>query len=130
MAEIDKALPNIKEQPEETAEDLAIERAKELFGDKHPEMHPRELEVFSTLTEVTGHINIQASHPEFTNLSFLRNLETIGGRDLTEYFSSLYIVKTSLESLNLRSLKRIRAGKVYILENRELCFAENITWKN
>ncbi|XP_018020584.1 epidermal growth factor receptor isoform X2 [Hyalella azteca] len=99
------------------------------FGEKLPEMHPRELEVFSTLTEVTGFINIQASHPEFTNLSFLRNLETIGGRDLTEYFSALYIVKTSLQSLNLRSLKRIRAGKVYILENKDLCFAANMTWK-
>lgn len=100
------------------------------FGDKYPKMHPRELEVFNTLTEVTGYINIQASHPDFTNLSFLRNLETIGGRDLTEYFSSFYVVKTSLRSLNLRSLKRIRSGKVYILENKELCFAENITWKN
>ena len=100
------------------------------FGEKLPEMHPRELEVFNTLTEITGYINIQAYHPDFRNLSFLRNLETIGGRDLTEYFSSLFIVKTSLRSLNLRSLKRIRSGKVYILENKDLCFAEKITWKN
>ena len=99
------------------------------FGEKHPKMHPSQLEVFSTLKEITGHLNIQASHPEFTELSFLRNLQTIGGRDLTEYFSSLYIVKTSLRSLNLRSLNRIRSGKVYILENKDLCFVDKIYWK-
>ncbi|XP_042865529.1 epidermal growth factor receptor-like isoform X2 [Penaeus japonicus] len=99
------------------------------FGQRYPKMKPSKLEVFSTLKEVTGHINIQASHPEFTNLSFLRNLEVIGGRDLTEYFSSLYIVKTSLKSLNLRSLRKIRSGKVYILENKDLCFVDKINWK-
>lgn len=99
------------------------------LADKYPRMHPSKLEVFSTLKEVTGYINIQATHPEFTNLSFLRNLEVIGGRVLTEYFSSLYIIKTSLQSLNLRSLRRIRSGKVCILENKELCFVEKINWK-
>ncbi|KAL7639995.1 UNVERIFIED_CONTAM: hypothetical protein RMT77_009409 [Armadillidium vulgare] len=98
------------------------------FGDKYPEMHPSKLEVFSTLEEVTGYINIQATHPEFTNLSFLRNLQAIGGRETTEYFSSLYIAKTSLKSLGLRSLRRISSGSVYILENSNLCFAENIRW--
>ncbi|XP_068219900.1 epidermal growth factor receptor isoform X3 [Palaemon carinicauda] len=99
------------------------------FGEKHPKMHPSKLEVFNSLKEITGHINIQASHPGFTHLSFLKNLEIIGGRDLTEYFSSLYIVKTSLKSLNFRSLKRIRSGKVYILENEDLCFVDKINWK-
>ena len=100
------------------------------FGEKYPEMQPSSLESLSSVREITGFLNIQGSHPQFTNLSFLRNLEMIGGRDLTEYFSSVYIAKTSLESLNLKSLKRIRAGKVYILENPHLCFAENVTWAN
>ncbi|KAK4296732.1 hypothetical protein Pmani_030810 [Petrolisthes manimaculis] len=98
------------------------------FGEKYPRMHPSKLEVLSTLKEVTGFINIQATHPEFTNLTFLRNLEVIGGRVTTEYFASLYIIKTSLKSLNLRSLKRIRSGKVCILENKDLCFVEKIKW--
>ena len=55
--------------------------------------------------------------------------EIIGGRHLTEYFSSLYIVKTSLVSLNMRSLKEIRSGTVAILENKDLCYAPNIDWK-
>ena len=65
------------------------------FGPRHPAMDPARLEVFATIKEVTGFINIQAHHPRFTNLSVFRNLEIIGGRHLTEYFSALYIVKTS-----------------------------------
>lgn len=57
-----------------------------------------------------------------------RNLEVIGGRDKADYFSSLYIVKTSLESLHLRSLKKIRSGAVTILENEKLCFVHEINW--
>ncbi|XP_021924577.1 epidermal growth factor receptor isoform X4 [Zootermopsis nevadensis] len=98
------------------------------FGPRYQQMHPDRLEVFSTLKEVTGYVNIQGEHPDFTNLSYFRNLETIGGRALTEYFASLYIVKTSLKSLGLRSLKKIHSGSVAILENKELCFAQGISW--
>uniref|UniRef100_T1IN09 Protein kinase domain-containing protein n=1 Tax=Strigamia maritima TaxID=126957 RepID=T1IN09_STRMM len=99
------------------------------FGPRFNKMHPDKLEVFSTLKEVTGYINIQASHPNFQNLSYFRNLAVIGGRELTEYFSALYIVKTTLQSLELRSLESIRSGSVAILENKELCFAEEINWR-
>lgn len=99
------------------------------FGRRHRKMQPSVLEVFSTLKEVTGYINIQAHHPEFTDLSFLRNLEVIGGRDYFDYFSSLYIVKTSLKSLNMKSLKQIRSGNIYILENADLCYVDEINWK-
>lgn len=44
------------------------------------------------------------------------------------YFASLYIVKTALKSLELRSLKRINSGAVVILENKNLCFASEINW--
>ena len=91
-------------------------------------MHPDQLEVFSTLKQVTGYVSIQASHSDFTNLSYFRNLEEIGGRQLTEYFAALYIVKTSLVSLNLRSLKSVRSGAVAILENKDLCFAKTVDW--
>lgn len=99
------------------------------FGPRHPRMHPDRLEVFSTLRQVTGFVSIQASHPDFKNLSYFRDLEEIGGRQLTEYFAALYIVKTSLVSLNLRALKKVRAGSVAILENKDLCFAKSIDWK-
>ncbi|KAF5302681.1 hypothetical protein FQA39_LY10177 [Lamprigera yunnana] len=99
------------------------------FGDRYPTMHPDRLEVFSTLKEITGFLNIQAYHSDFKNLSCFRNLEVIGGRTLHDFFSSLFIVKTSLESLDLRSLKQINSGAVCILENTHLCFAERVNWK-
>jgi L1 cell adhesion molecule len=83
----------------------------------------------NTKTKIFVSTLIQAHHPRFTNLSAFRNLEVIGGRHLTEYFSALYIVKTSLESLNLKSLRKIRSGSVAILENNDLCYAENINWQ-
>lgn len=100
------------------------------FGPRYIKMHPDRLEVFSTLREVTGFINIQGDHPDFTNLSYFRNLEVIGGRQLMDtFFASLYIVKTKLVSLDLKSLKQIKAGTVTILENRNLCFADGIAWE-
>ncbi|XP_025829040.1 epidermal growth factor receptor-like [Agrilus planipennis] len=99
------------------------------FGERYPPMHPNRLEVFSTLKEITGFLNIQAYHPDFKNLSYFRNLEIIGGRTVHDYFSSLYIVKTSLESLELKSLKKINSGTVVILENKHLCFADGINWR-
>ncbi|XP_077514213.1 epidermal growth factor receptor isoform X4 [Amblyomma americanum] len=98
------------------------------FGPRYDKMDPSKLEVFSTLKEVTGYVNIQASHQNFTSLSYFRNLEVIGGRTLTEYFAALYIVKSSLKSLNLRSLKKIRSGSIAILENKDLCFADSVDW--
>lgn len=98
------------------------------YGPRYPPMLPDKLEVFSTLKEVTEYINIQGAHKDFTNLSYFRNLEVIGGRKLTEYFSSLYIVKSSLKSLGLRSLKKINSGGVAILENKDLCFTDGIDW--
>lgn len=93
-------------------------------------MHPDSLEVFSTLTEVTEYINIQGSHEKFTNLSYFRNLKVIGGRKKVDnYFASLYIVKTALKSLELKSLKKINSGAVVIVENENLCFAPQISWK-
>ena len=37
--------------------------------------------------------------------------------------------KTALVSLGLRSLTKIRSGSVAILENNDLCYAENINWQ-
>ena len=87
-----------------------------------------KLEIFSTLKEVTGFLDIHAHHENFTSLNAFRNLETLGGRHLTEYFSSLYIEKTSLTSLGLQSLRKITSGGVTILDNEDLCYVNDIKW--
>uniref|UniRef100_A0A182K8V6 receptor protein-tyrosine kinase n=1 Tax=Anopheles christyi TaxID=43041 RepID=A0A182K8V6_9DIPT len=99
------------------------------FGPRYIKIDPERLEVFSTVKEITGFINIQAHHPNFTTLNYFRNLEVVGGRQLKEnLFASVYIVKTSLKSLELKSLKRVNSGSIVILENSDLCFVEDIDW--
>lgn len=98
------------------------------LGTPYPPMHPSRLEVFKTLREITGYLNIQASHPDFKNLSYFRNLKFINGSQTAELYYSLSIIKTSLVSLNLRSLQKVRAGRILIEENKDLCFVDSITW--
>ncbi|KAL5288844.1 ERBB2.2 family protein [Megaselia abdita] len=96
-----------------------------------PPMHPDQLEVFSNVKEITGYLDIQAGHKDFRNLSYFRNLEIIHGRILNELrFSSITIVQSSLESLHLKSLKRINAGTVLIQSNKNMCFVDGIDWKS
>jgi len=42
--------------------------------------------------------------------------------------ASLHIYKTSLESLDLRSLTSIRNGGVLIKSNPRLCFVDTLQW--
>ncbi|XP_020278883.1 epidermal growth factor receptor isoform X2 [Pseudomyrmex gracilis] len=99
------------------------------FGKRYEKMHPDKLEVFKSLKEITGFLNIQAYHKDFRNLSYFRNLELIKGRTLTDNrLASLYIVKTSLESFELKSLKTIQSGSIIIVENKNLCYTQSINW--
>ena len=45
-------------------------------------MSVKDLSVLETVKEVTEFVLVQASHPQFRSLSFLRNLEVIHGRKL------------------------------------------------
>lgn len=72
------------------------------FGPRYIKIHPDRLEVFSTLKEISGFINIQGYHEDFKNLSYFRNLEVVGGRQLKEnLFASVYIVKVGLRDFQL-----------------------------
>lgn len=98
-------------------------------GPYHQPMHPNRLEVLSSLREVSGFVRIEASNTEFVNLNFLRNLEYVSGRVRSEGMA-LYIVKTSLRSLGLMSLKKLRFGSVTVTKNPNLCLADSIDWKS
>ncbi|XP_013119135.1 epidermal growth factor receptor isoform X2 [Stomoxys calcitrans] len=99
------------------------------LGTRYIAMHPDRMEVFSTVKEITGYLDIEGAHPAFKNLSYFRNLEVIHGRQLMEsYFASLSIVKSSLQSLELKSLKRINAGSVVIQHNDKICYVNDIAW--
>nr|KAG5713347.1 hypothetical protein BaRGS_024895 [Batillaria attramentaria] len=98
--------------------------------DQHFEIEalsPKNLTVLEHVREITGFLLIQSDHENFTDLSFLKSLEVIHGRQL-DGGQALHILGTPLKSLELTSLKSVRNGNVYILANQQLCYAYTINW--
>ncbi|OWK49787.1 Receptor tyrosine-protein kinase erbB-3, partial [Lonchura striata] len=92
-------------------------------------LDPEKLNVFRTVREITGYLNIQSWPKHMNNFSVFSNLETIGGRSLYNRGFSLLIMKNeNVTSLGLRSLREVSAGRVYITENRRLCFLHTVHW--
>jgi len=54
-------------------------------------MSVKDLSVLETVKEVTDFVLVQASHPQFRSLSFLRNLEVINGRKLGRLTALAYL---------------------------------------
>ncbi|CAO1400328.1 unnamed protein product [Diamesa hyperborea] len=87
------------------------------------------LESFSSVKEITGYLSIRGYDVNLKDLSFMRNLEVIGGKMLDPIRNvSLLIMGTSITSLGLKSLNRIDSGAIAIVENKQLCFVESIDW--
>lgn len=92
-------------------------------------LDPEKLNIFRTVREITGYLNIQSWPKHMHNFSVFSNLVTIGGRSLYNRGFSLLIMKNmNVTSLDFRSLQEISAGKVYITENRQLCYYHTINW--
>ncbi|XP_075463320.1 receptor tyrosine-protein kinase erbB-4 isoform X3 [Ascaphus truei] len=91
-------------------------------------LDPEKLNVFRTVREITGYLNIQSWPKNMTDLSVFSNLVTIGGRVLYSGISLLILKQQSIISLQLQSLKEISAGNVYITDNHNLCYYHTINW--
>ncbi|XP_067385945.1 receptor tyrosine-protein kinase erbB-3 isoform X2 [Emydura macquarii macquarii] len=92
-------------------------------------LDPEKLNIFQTVREITGYLNIQSWPKHMYNFSVFSNLITIGGRSLYNRGFSLLIMKNlNVTSLGLRSLREISAGSVYITENRQLCYHHTVNW--
>ncbi|XP_075036420.1 receptor tyrosine-protein kinase erbB-4 isoform X1 [Mixophyes fleayi] len=91
-------------------------------------LDPEKLNIFRTVREITGYLNIQSWPKNMTDLSVFSNLVSIGGRDLYSGISLLILKRQSLTSLHLQSLKEISAGNVYITDNHNLCYYNTINW--
>lgn len=97
-----------------------------------PALHPYQLGVFKTVTELTGVLIVQGAHEDFKDLSFLGNLTTIYGRNANKFGqgAALSVAFTSVESLDLSSLRTIRNGNVVIVYNDNLCYVDSIKFGN
>ncbi|XP_056226265.1 receptor tyrosine-protein kinase erbB-4-like isoform X2 [Seriola aureovittata] len=93
-------------------------------------MDPERLNVFRTVKEITGYLNIQSWPENMTDLSVFSSLATIGGRSLYSGSGiSLLILKQRwISSLQFQSLDEISAGNVYIFNNSRLCFYNTVNW--
>lgn len=94
-------------------------------------IHPDQLEVFSTLQEITGSLSISGSDDsefmrQLTNLSYFRNLRRIHGKP--EHPTLFVGGIETLTSLELSSLKTIDSGYILIYNNPNLCFVNTIDW--
>ncbi|KAL8183831.1 UNVERIFIED_CONTAM: Receptor tyrosine-protein kinase erbB-4 [Gekko kuhli] len=89
---------------------------------------PQNLNVFQTVREITGYLNIQSWPENMTDFSVFSNLVTIGGRALYSGLSLLILKQQRIRSLHFQSLKHISAGNVYITDNTNLCFYHTINW--
>lgn len=98
------------------------------LGVRYKPLHPSRLDVFKNIKEITGFLSVQASHPDFKNLSCFKNLKVIGGRQTTETNHVVSILKTSLVSLGLHSLQKVRSGKIVLQGNKDLCFIDSMDW--
>uniref|UniRef100_A0A3Q3EAY2 Receptor protein-tyrosine kinase n=1 Tax=Labrus bergylta TaxID=56723 RepID=A0A3Q3EAY2_9LABR len=91
-------------------------------------LDPEKLNVFRTVREVTGFLNIQSWPDNMTDLSVFSNLVTIGGRALYSGISLLVLKQQGISSLQLQSLREISAGNVHIAENSQLCYYNTVNW--
>uniref|UniRef100_A0A3Q1ISA8 Receptor protein-tyrosine kinase n=1 Tax=Anabas testudineus TaxID=64144 RepID=A0A3Q1ISA8_ANATE len=91
-------------------------------------LDPERLNVFRTVKEITGYLNIQSWPENMTDLSVFSNLATIGGRSLYSGISLLILKQRWISSLQFQSLNEISAGNVYIFNNSRLCFYNTVNW--
>ncbi|XP_061735847.1 receptor tyrosine-protein kinase erbB-4 isoform X1 [Nerophis ophidion] len=91
-------------------------------------LDPEKLNVFRTVREITGFLNIQSWPDNITDLSVFSNLVTIGGRSLYSGISLLVLKQQGILSLQLQSLREISAGNVHIAENSQLCYYDTVDW--
>uniref|UniRef100_A0A674MAH0 Receptor protein-tyrosine kinase n=1 Tax=Takifugu rubripes TaxID=31033 RepID=A0A674MAH0_TAKRU len=91
-------------------------------------LDPERLNVFRTVREITGYLNIQAWPQNMTDLAVFSNLATIGGRSLYSGISLLILKQRWISSFKFQSLDEISAGNVYIFNNSGLCFYNTVNW--
>nr|XP_055072329.1 receptor tyrosine-protein kinase erbB-4 isoform X2 [Misgurnus anguillicaudatus] len=91
-------------------------------------LDPEKLNVFRTVREITGFLNIQSWPENMTDLSVFSNLATIGGRSLYSGISLLVLKQQWISSLQLQSLSEISAGNIYVTNNSQLCYYNTVNW--
>uniref|UniRef100_A0A8C4QW65 receptor protein-tyrosine kinase n=2 Tax=Eptatretus burgeri TaxID=7764 RepID=A0A8C4QW65_EPTBU len=102
-----------------------------ILGDRYyniSRLEPSKLQVFHTVKEITGFLNIEAWPQNMTDLRVLENVMTIRGRDNRNDYSFLISNIGHLKAFKLQSLQEISEGSVYIKRNPNLCYQTTVNW--
>uniref|UniRef100_H2YUQ2 receptor protein-tyrosine kinase n=1 Tax=Ciona savignyi TaxID=51511 RepID=H2YUQ2_CIOSA len=100
-------------------------------GDNHTGLAPiniSQLEVFRTVKTITGYLKIMSWPRNLTDFSIFENLETITGIRLYKDLAAIVIQDIPSISGDIKSLKSIRHGNVYIGYLTNLCYDRTINW--
>ncbi|KAF8365303.1 let-23, partial [Pristionchus pacificus] len=88
-----------------------------------------ELDVLKSVRFISEYLYVATNDANLKSLSFLENLEYIGGRSLYGAKQSLVISQNdNLEYLGLRKLKKIAKGDIIISKNYEACYVDSFNW--
>ncbi|XP_044151217.1 epidermal growth factor receptor [Bufo gargarizans] len=93
-----------------------------------PSLEPASLDVFRSIREISGYLMIQWWPANFTDLSIFENLEIIRGRTKQYGSFSFAVVRISISSLGLRSLREVSDGDIVIKQNPNLCYTDSMNW--
>lgn len=86
--------------------------------------------VFPNLREITGALLVfETNHLENLSAVF-PNLRVIGGQTLIQHFALIIYRNNDLHTLGLDKLAVVRNGGIRIQDNKYLCAAKTIEWKN
>lgn len=99
-----------------------------VVGETRP-VERRQLDVLASVETITGALVVKINDSSIADLSFLRNLRTIYGRQLEHGTSAMVIVRTMLHSLGLQSLRSIPHGRIFMGFNSHLCYADTVNWE-
>uniref|UniRef100_A0A4W3JAC4 Receptor protein-tyrosine kinase n=1 Tax=Callorhinchus milii TaxID=7868 RepID=A0A4W3JAC4_CALMI len=91
-------------------------------------LDPEKLNVFRTVREITGFLNIQSWPRNMSDFNVFSNLVIIGGRSLYSGISLLILKQQWVTSLHFQSLMEISAGNVYVSDNPSLCYYHTVNW--
>lgn len=100
-----------------------------------PPLNFSQLTPLRSIRRITGYLNVHdVTYPAITNLKFLSNLRVIDGNQTVDaWFKQHFALVVSnvlfLETLNLVSLQEVTQAGIKIVNNKKLCLADTIDFR-
>ncbi|RMB90365.1 hypothetical protein DUI87_33251 [Hirundo rustica rustica] len=94
-------------------------------GSKYQTVDSSNIDTFINCTKILGNLDFLITGLEGDPW---RNISALDPEKLNVFRTVREITNENVTSLGLRSLREVSAGRVYITENRRLCFLHTVSW--